>query len=89
MAWTIRIDPRAERELARLDRQVQRRIVRFLRDRVGSLENPRQLGKPLSGPERTLWRYRVGDWRIVADLRDRELIVLVVRLGHRSTIYRR
>lgn len=58
-------------------------------ERVGSLSNPRELGEPLHGPLRSVWKYRVGDYRIIADPRDEELVVLIVRLGHRSTIYRR
>lgn len=88
MAWSIRFDPRAERELARLDRQVQVRILRFLRERLLSLADPRELGEALSGPLNTFWKYRVGHYRIIVDIQDAELVVLVIRVGHRGAIYR-
>ena len=88
MAWSIRFDPRAERELARLDRQVQVRILRFLRERVVPLANPRDLGEALTGPLRIFWKYRVGDYRVIVDFQDDKLIVLVIRIGHRGSIYR-
>jgi mRNA interferase RelE/StbE len=88
LAWSIRFDPRAERELARLDRQVQVRILRFLRERVVPLANPRDLGEALTGPLQTFWKYRVGHYRVIVDLQDDELVVLVVRVGHRGSIYR-
>lgn len=88
MAWSIRFDPRAERELAGLDRQVQIRILRFLRERVVPLANPRDLGEALTGPLQTFWKYRVGHYRIIVDPQDDELVILVVRVGHRGSIYR-
>ena len=88
MAWSIRFDPRAERELARLDRQTQVRILRFLRERVLSLAAPRDLGEALTGPLRAFWKYRVGHYRLIADIQDDELVILVVRIGHRGAIYR-
>jgi len=88
LAWSIRFDPRAERELAKLDQQVQIRILRFLRERVASLTDPRQVGEALSGPLKTFWKYRVGHFRVIVDLDREELIVLVVRIGHRGSVYR-
>lgn len=88
MAWSIRFDPRAERELARLDRQVQIRILRFLRERIAPLADPRELGEALTGPLRSFWKYRVGPYRVIADLQRDELIILVVRVGHRGSVYR-
>jgi len=88
LAWTIRFDPRAERELGRLDRQVQIRILRFLRERIEPLDNPRELGEALTGPLRSFWKYRVGHYRVIVDLQHEELVILVVRLGHRGSIYR-
>ncbi|HYN22789.1 MAG TPA: type II toxin-antitoxin system RelE/ParE family toxin [Thermoanaerobaculia bacterium] len=88
MAWSIRFDPRATRELARLDRQVQVRILRFLRERIAPLTDPRELGEPLTGPLHSFWKYRVGHYRLIVDLRHQHLVVLVVRVGHRGTVYR-
>ncbi|MGA7521758.1 MAG: type II toxin-antitoxin system RelE/ParE family toxin [Acidobacteriaceae bacterium] len=72
-----------------MDAQIARRIAEFLQKRVASLENPRSLGQALISAEvGHLWRYRVGDYRIVCDLQDRRLLVLVLRIGHRREVYR-
>lgn len=89
MAWTIELTATAAKHLARLDRTDSRRIVGFLRERVASLEDPRMLGKALTGARLgAYWRYRVGDWRIICDIQDSRLVILVVALGNRSDVYR-
>lgn len=88
MAWTIDYLTSVKRELRKLDRQVASRIVEYMDGRVAALENPRTLGAALVGSKSQLWRYRVGDYRIVCEIHDARLIVLVVRIGHRSDIYR-
>ena len=90
MAWLIEFEKEAEKELSKLDKQVARRIVRFLRERVAVLENPRSIGQALSGS--TLgdyWKYRVGDYRVIADIQDDRVCVQVVRIGNRREVYRR
>jgi mRNA interferase RelE/StbE len=89
MAWKIEFSEPADRELNRLDPQQSRRILKFLLGRVAKLEDPRSVGKPLQGPHfGELWRYRVGNFRIICKLRDEVLIVLVVQNGPRKDIYR-
>jgi len=88
LAWTIKLSEKAKKNLAKLDPPQARLITRFLHDRIGPSDDPRQYGISLSGNLATLWRYRVGDYRIVCELKDDELIVLVVRIGHRRDIYR-
>lgn len=89
MVWTIEVDERAARQLGKLDRPDALRIRNFLRDRLGTLDDPRQLGKALQGSKLgNLWRYRVGDFRIICDLQDARLVVLVVGVGNRRDIYR-
>ena len=85
MAWAVRFTAAAEKQLAKLDRPVQRRILKFLENIVKG--DPRDKGKALQGDERA-WRYRVGDYRIVCDLVDRDMMVYVIRIGHRSEVYR-
>ena len=87
MAWTIDYSPVAESQLRRLDRQVARRISAYMMQ-VGQLNDPRQKGSPLSGPLAGRWRYRVGDYRAICEIRDADLVVLVVEVGHRREIYR-
>ncbi|MGB9409553.1 MAG: type II toxin-antitoxin system RelE/ParE family toxin [Terracidiphilus sp.] len=89
MAWSIKFDRKAERELAQLDPQVARRISRFLFERVAPLENPRSIGDALKGTEfGDLWKYRVGDYRIIASIEDKLVRILVVRIGNRREVYR-
>lgn len=86
LAWTIEFDPRARAEFSKLDKAVQWRIVKFL----GRLqENPRQHGAALRGETLgNYWKYRVGDCRLIADIQDRKLTVLIVTIGHRSDVCR-
>ncbi len=79
MAWLIRIDDAANRELAKMDRSVSKRITSFLRKRVSLLDNPRGIGEPLKSSQGELWRYRTGDYRIICEIRDKEICILVLR----------
>ena len=88
MVWTIEITRTAEKQIKKLDAPVQKSIVRFLRERLKSAANPRQWGKPLHGDKRGLWRYRVGDYRLICDIQDKRITVLVLEVAHRKEIYR-
>ena len=89
MAWQIEFDPDALKELKKLDRTVQVRLVGFLRDRLAPLDDPRSIGEALSGARLgSYWKYRVGDWRIVCDILDRRIVVRVLRIGNRREVYR-
>jgi mRNA interferase RelE/StbE len=89
MAWSIKIRPKAERQLDQLDPQVARRIIRFLFERVAPLEDPRSIGEALKGSELgDLWKYRVGDYRIIASIEDKLVRILIVRIGNRREVYR-
>lgn len=87
MAWTIEYDPRAIDDLNRLSREIRREIVRYLDTRVAAAGNPRVFGKALRHDLGGLWRYRVRDYRIVCQLRDETLVVLVVAAKHRRDVY--
>lgn len=88
MAWGIELTDEARKQLKKIGHTDAKRIRDFLRKRIEPLNNPRQLGKPLKGQHAELWRYRVGNYRIVCELRDESLVVLVVRIGHRKEVYR-
>ena len=88
MAWKIDYSDTALKQLRKLDRQVARRILDFMDERIAPSDDPRQSGKALSGPLRTFWRYRVGDYRIICDIQDGRLCVLVVEIGNRREVYR-
>jgi mRNA interferase RelE/StbE len=89
LAWRIELHPQAEKELSKLDPEVARKIVRFLRERVAPLEDPRSIGEALKGPELgRFWKYRVGDYRLICHIQDRRITILVVTIGHRRDVYR-
>ena len=89
MGWTVKISDIAEKQLRKLDRPVQKRILDWLSDRIEGCKNPRHFGEPLKGDHAGLWRYRVGNYRVLCNIQDREIIVLVLTIGYRREIYRR
>ena len=88
MAWTIEISRTAEKQIRKLDPQAQKSILAFLRDRLQPAETPRQFGKPLHGDRKGLWRYRVGHYRLICEIQDEKITVLVLHIGHRKDVYR-
>ena len=85
MAWKIELDRAAVRELGKLDQQAARRILAFLHGRVATLDDPRSIGEALKGSKLgEFWKYRVGDYRVIARIEDDALRVLVVRVGSRE-----
>jgi mRNA interferase RelE/StbE len=89
LAWKIEYDAGAVKDLRKLDRQVQREILDYMDRRIAKADDPRAFGKPLRHTKFGLWRYRLRDYRIICQLQDAKLIVLVVAIGHRSTVYER
>ncbi|ADE15612.1 addiction module toxin, RelE/StbE family [Nitrosococcus halophilus Nc 4] len=90
MAWQIELSGLAQKNLHGLDKQIAERILRFLNDRIAKLDDPRSIGDPLKGAKLgEFWKYRVGDYRIIADIQDSELLILVVRIGNRREVYKR
>lgn len=89
MAWTIDYADTAKTQLRKLDKQTARHILDYMDERVANLENPRSAGKALTGPLGGLWRYRVGDCRVICDIQDGALRVLVVQVGNRREVYRK
>lgn len=85
--WQLRTSPQFDKAARRLDRAVLRRVKAYL-EQVCQLDDPRQRGKGLTADLAGYWRYRVGDWRVIAEIRDEELIIIAIGLGHRSTVYR-
>jgi mRNA interferase RelE/StbE len=90
LAWTVEIDAAAAKELRKLDPPVARRIVAFLRQRLAPLDNPRAIGEALHGDALgEYWKYRLGDYRVVARIVDQRLVVIVVRIGYQRDVYRK
>ncbi|WP_314806024.1 type II toxin-antitoxin system RelE/ParE family toxin [Actinomyces bouchesdurhonensis] len=87
MAWRAELSPRALKQLSKLDKPNARRIIEYLRE-ISSGEDPRSRGKGLTGNLAGFWRYRVGNYRIIASIEDDELLILAITIDHRSQIYR-
>ena len=87
MTWVVEWDDRARKELRKLDRQLQKDILNYLKERIAINADPRRFGKPLAYDKHGLWRYRVQDVRIICRIEDEELLVLVVRVANRKIVY--
>jgi mRNA interferase RelE/StbE len=86
--WRVEFDRDAARDLKKLGADAQRLILRYLRERIAVADDPRRFGHALTGDLKELWRYRIGDFRIVASIEDEKFIVLVVTVGRRREVYR-
>ena len=88
MRWKIKFEKNAKRSLEKLDKPIKnkKQIENYL-DRLAQLDDPRQRGKGLTTSRAGQWRYRVGDYRLICEIRDNILIILVLEIGHRSDIY--
>ncbi len=89
MAWQIEFVPAAAKELKKLGRSEAARIIATLERRIAVLDDPRSLGSALTGDRAGLWRWRIGDYRVIARIKDERITILIVRVGHRREIYRR
>ncbi|MBW8458253.1 MAG: type II toxin-antitoxin system RelE/ParE family toxin [Thiobacillus sp.] len=89
MASQIELSETAEKQLAKLEKPVAMRLRSFLRERLASLDDPRSIGQALRGSELgEFWKYRVGDWRLICQIKDAKILITVVRLGNRREVYR-
>jgi mRNA interferase RelE/StbE len=89
LIWAIKYTETSQRQLKKLDKTVALRVLDFMDERVAPLEDPRSQGKNLVGPKiGSYWRYRVGDVRVICDIQDQVLLILVIEIGHRREIYR-
>jgi mRNA interferase RelE/StbE len=85
--WSVEFDAEAARDLRKLGAVAERAILRYLRQRIATVDDPRRFGRPLTGDLKGLWRYRVGDYRIVAAIEADRFVVLVITVGHRRAVY--
>jgi mRNA interferase RelE/StbE len=89
LAFEIVFDPEALKDLKKLDCPIQQRLIGFLKQRVATLDNPRDIGEALAGSKLgNYWKYRVGDWRIICAIEDERIVVRVLRIGNRREVYR-
>jgi mRNA interferase RelE/StbE len=90
MTWKIEFLPVAEKDLKKIDPSIARRILNFLDQRISRLEDPRSLGEALKGPKLgKYWKYRIGNYRIICRIKAKEILILVISVGHRKSVYRR
>ena len=88
MDWKIELSAVARKQLHALDRPVQKTIVDYLTDPIEGCKSPRHFGEALSANRVGLWRYRVGDYRIICEIQEEKVVVLVLAIGHRRQIYK-
>ena len=88
MAWIVEVGEEAQKQLKNLDKPIRERIIGYLLDRIDGCKNPRHFGEPLKENLGGLWRYRVGDYRIVCEIQDWKVVVLVLAVAHRREIYK-
>ena len=88
MPWIVRWEKRAIKDMAGLGAVDRKRIARFIRDRIGNRDNPREIGEALVGPLAGEWKYRGGDFRIITSINDRTITIIIVRIGNRREVYR-
>jgi mRNA interferase RelE/StbE len=87
LVWTINYTDTAKGQLRKLDKQTARRILDYMDKRISGQDNPRSSGKALTGSLGGLWRFRVGDCRVICDIQDGAVVILVLKIGHRSKVY--
>lgn len=86
--YTWSFDKKAYKEFKKLDKLIQKRLVKWLDEHIEGTENPRQWGKPLEGDFKTLWRYRIGSFRLIVDIIDNEFVVLILKASKRNDVYK-
>ena len=88
MGWKIKYTEIAAKQMKKLDKTVSKKIDNYLNERIAKSSDPTTFGKPLGYDKSGLWRYRVEDYRIICEIRGEEVVVLVLRIGHRKEVYR-
>jgi mRNA interferase RelE/StbE len=88
MAWIVKFSENADKDISKLDKPIQKKIISWLDTRLTNCENPRLWGKPLTGSQSEKWRYRIGDYRVLSIIKDNIITVEVVSIGHRKEIYK-
>ena len=87
MSFRVESTPRFDREFKKLDRYTQRMIKSWIQRYLLDCENPRSHGKPLTANRKGFWRYRIGDYRLICEITDSELLILALSVGHRREVY--
>ncbi len=88
MKYRVDYTRKAEKQLSKLDAPVRKRINKWIRTNLDGCEDPTAYGKPLTASLKGYWSYRVGDYRIIADIQDDKILILIAEVGHRREIYK-
>lgn len=88
MSYQVVFTEVAKREIGKLDKQVARLILAWIRKNLEGCIDPRQQGKPLTANRSGQWRYRVGDYRLLAEIEDEQIIIIILTVGHRKNVYK-
>lgn len=89
MSWKIEYLKSIQKEVRKIDRGIQKKIREYLENKVANLDDPRDIGKPLKGNLGELWRYRIGDYRVICEIQNKTITVLVIHIGHRKNVYKK
>jgi mRNA interferase RelE/StbE len=87
LAWQIKFAATAKKQLKKRDNQKQRNILQYLKNRIKTEEDPGRYGDPLRDSLAGLWKYRIGDYRVICEIQEKEIVVLVLQVGHRRKVY--
>lgn len=87
MVWKILISELASKQFKKMDKSIAKHILGYLKERVAKQKDPTLSGKPLLNDKSGLWRYRIGDYRVICEIRNHELTILVLKIGHRRNVY--
>ena len=88
MKYTVEYTKRAIKQLKKLDKQTSALLLGWIEKNLVDCDNPRQFGKGLTDNRKGEWRYRIGDYRLVADIQDDKIVILILNIGHRRDIYK-
>ena len=89
MSYTLLYNEKARKQLKKMDKRISYMLAQRLKSMLDGIENPRSIGKALTGQYKGLWRYRVGNYRIICNIIDNELVILAIEIGHRKEIYKK
>ncbi len=88
MTWSLGFSKKADEQLSKMSPGIRRVVVTWLLKHLDGCDDPRRIGKPLKGEKAGIWRYRIGDYRTLCEIRDDELLVLAIEVGHRRDVYK-
>ncbi|XGU48421.1 type II toxin-antitoxin system RelE/ParE family toxin (plasmid) [Fusobacterium necrophorum subsp. funduliforme] len=88
MNYNLVLSDDVKKQLKKMDKYVALLLLKEMQKTLNNIENPRYIGKALTGNKKGLWRYRIGNYRVICDINDTNLIILALEVGHRKSIYR-